>query len=86
LGARPCAELILRAGGSDQPYPPAGREARLVAVLLDEIEMAPVVPLLLPTPKDARLLAVTSRLAEDQGDRRSRTAIAYAGSFVHLLG
>jgi len=83
-------ELILRVVGFDQPYPREGCQARIVAVLLDEIETAPVAPLLLPTPKDPRLLAITSRLAEDPGDRRtltgwSRTAGASARTLARLF-
>jgi AraC-like DNA-binding protein len=69
-------ELILRAVAFRQPYPRAGREARLVAVLLDELTLARTAPLHLPMPRDRRLLAITERLAADPADKRPLAAWA----------
>lgn len=63
-------ELVLRAMTYRHPHPRAGAEARLATVLLDEIEGAPVAPLHLPLPSDARLRRVTDALAVDPADAR----------------
>jgi hypothetical protein len=63
-------ELILQAVACRQPYAPSGREARLVAVLLDELTTARAAPLHLPMPRDPRLLAITERLSLDPADKR----------------
>ena len=67
-------EAILRVIDFLQPYPEHGREARLAAVVADEIEGASVAPFHLPMPRDPRLLAITSRLAHDPGDKRALDA------------
>lgn len=67
-------ELILRVIAFAQPYPLDGREARLVAVLHDEIAATPLAPLHLPMPRDRRLLAVTAQLLADPADQRTLTA------------
>lgn len=54
-----------------QPYREPGPEARVVAVLLDEIRSAPVAPLHLPTPRDPRALRVTEAFRQRPADRRS---------------
>ena len=48
-----------------------GPEARLVAVLLDELESAPTAPLHLPMPKDPRASKVASAFRENPSSRRS---------------
>jgi AraC-like DNA-binding protein len=69
-------ELILRAVAFRQPYERSGREARLVAVLLDELTTARTAPLHLPMPRDRRLLAITERLSVDPADKRPLAAWA----------
>jgi len=68
--------LILRAIDFPQPYSPRGPEARLAAVLLDEIRKAEIAPLHLPMPSDPRARRVASALRADPSDRRSRSAWA----------
>jgi AraC-like DNA-binding protein len=64
-------ELILRVVEFVQPYPLDGPEARIAAVVADEIRAARVAPLHLPAPKDARLLAITTELVKNPSDRRT---------------
>lgn len=83
-------ELVLAAVALPQPYPPAGRAARLVAVLLDEIEAAREAPLHLPMPRDPRLRAITERLLADPADKRplgawARTAGASTRTLARLF-
>lgn len=83
-------ELVLRVVRFVQPYPLDGPEARLAAVLADEIRVAAVAPLHLPVPADPRLRAITTALAADPADRRtlaqwSRTAGASARTLARLF-
>ncbi len=48
----------------------ADRRLRLLAVLLDELRVAPEEPLRLPTPRDPRLRRMTAALAADPADPR----------------
>lgn len=58
-------ELILRFIRGPQLYPEGdSREARLAAVLLDELQAAPVEPLHLPFPADRRLRRLTDAVRE----------------------
>lgn len=82
--------LILRAVEHVQPYAPDGREARLIAVLLDELATTRTAPLHLPMPRDPRLLAITERLSADPADKRplgawARTAGASARTLARLF-
>ena len=82
LGARvasgPCVvavspllrECILRAVAFGRPVDDDGPEARIVAVLADEIEAAPHAPLHLPMPRDARARRVAAALRANPGDAR----------------
>jgi AraC-like DNA-binding protein len=63
---------ILRIMEFSYPYPEQGREARLVDVVLDEIQMAEVAPLHLPMPSDERARRVALAFRSDPTDRRSR--------------
>ncbi len=75
-------ELILAAVALAQPYAPNGREARLVAVLLDELDAARTAPM----PRDPRLRRVTDRLLADPADRRPLAAWAQtAGASTRTL-
>jgi len=64
-------ELILRAIEFVQPYTLDGPEARIAAVLVDEIKAGRVAALHLPRPKDPRLLAITTQLEKDPADKRT---------------
>jgi len=66
-------ELILRVVDFVQPYPLDGREARVAAVVADEIKAAPLAPLHLPAPRDARLVAITTEVAKNPADPRTMT-------------
>jgi AraC-like DNA-binding protein len=63
-------ELILRVVALGRSYPPDSPEARLVAVIPDELRRLKPEPLHLPLPRDTRLSIVTSALIADPGDRR----------------
>ena len=62
---------ILRAVTFEQPYPQDGREARLTAVILDEIRAAEAAPLHLPMPADPRAHRLASKLLQDPSNRRT---------------
>jgi AraC-like DNA-binding protein len=83
-------ELIFAAVGFRQPYARNGREARLVAVLLDELEVVRTAPLHLPMPRDPRLRAITDHLVTDPADKRplgawARTAGASTRTLARLF-
>lgn len=61
---------ILRAVEFPQPYPKAGSEARIASVIIDEIREAPLLPLQLTMPRDARARRVAEALRRDPGDSR----------------
>lgn len=63
-------ELIGRVVTLPREYPEAGAEARLVAVLADELAELPSAPLDLPLPRDRRALAVAEALIADPADGR----------------
>lgn len=63
-------ELIGRVVTLPREYPEAGAEARLVAVLADELVELPSAPLDLPLPRDRRALAVAEALIVDPADGR----------------
>jgi len=64
-------ESLLRAIAFAQPYAEAGPEARLVAVIADEIRAAPTAPLHLPLPRDVRARRVADALRANPGDPRT---------------
>ena len=64
-------ELILKVVGFGQPYPPQGREARLVEVVLDELETIPVAPLFVHMPQDPRVAEIVRTVRADVADARS---------------
>jgi len=79
-------ESILRAIGFPKPYPERGAEARLVAVIADEIRAAPTAPLHLPLPRDPRARRVADALSANPGDPRSLAEWArVAGASVRTL-
>lgn len=63
---------ILRSMDFSYPYPERGREARLVEVILDEIQSAELAPLHLPVPSDFRARRVALAFRDDPRDRRPR--------------
>lgn len=62
-------ELLLRCAGFPTLYPVRGAEARLVAVLLDELATAPVEKLYLPMPADGGLRRIADGMTADPSDR-----------------
>jgi AraC-like DNA-binding protein len=58
-------ELILAAVAGGNRYTADSPQARVVAVILDQIRALPVAPLSLPAPRDPRLLRVTAALQAD---------------------
>jgi AraC-like DNA-binding protein len=71
-------ELILRAVTFDATVAPSGPEARVLALIPDELKALEPEPLHLPLPRDRRLTAVTGRLAADPADGRPLAAWAQA--------
>lgn len=63
-------ELIMAAMTRPRLYRLGGPDDRLMAVLLEQIRLAPEARLHLPTPRDSRLHAIAEGLAENPGDRR----------------
>jgi AraC-like DNA-binding protein/quercetin dioxygenase-like cupin family protein len=64
-------ELLMKAAGFAQLYPEQGREARLIAALLDELCEAPVEDLHWPMPVDRRLRQLAQRLLADPSSKAS---------------
>jgi AraC-like DNA-binding protein len=71
-------ELVLCAVAFPKRYGRAGREAKIAALVVDEIEHATVAPLHLPLPVDARAQRVTRALAANPGDPRAFAILARA--------
>lgn len=69
-------ELILRAVSFGEAVAPDGREARVLALIPDELRALEPEPLHLPLPRDRRLRAMTERLAADPADGRPLAAWA----------
>lgn len=67
---------ILRAIDFELPYAADGPEARLVAMIHDEIRAATTAPLHLPMPTDPRARRVANAFRQDPADRRPRDAWA----------
>jgi AraC-like DNA-binding protein len=79
-------ESILRAVAFAKRYPELGAEARLVAVIADEIRAAPTAPLHLPLPRDPRARRVADALRANPGDPRTLADWArVAGASVRTL-
>jgi AraC-like DNA-binding protein len=58
-------ELILRAASLPLLYDERGAEGRVMALILDELRVLPVLPLNLPMPRDARLLKMCRAMLDD---------------------
>lgn len=69
-------DAILRAVTFRQPYPEDGPEARIAAVIRDEVRAAQTAPLHLPMPNDPRARRVADAFHANPADRRSRGAWA----------
>ena len=77
---------ILRAVEFAKPYLDDGPEARLVAVIADEIRAAPTAPLHLPLPSDSRARRVADALCANPGDPRTLADWArHAGASARTL-
>lgn len=63
--------LILEAAKLPREWDEQGADARLMAVLLDQIKCAEPAPLHLPIPSDPRLKSVTRSLLNNPADRRT---------------
>lgn len=61
--------LIQRASEFPHDYPDNGPEARLLQVLVDELQRAPESGLSLPLPRDPRLRRITEHLQRQPGER-----------------
>ncbi len=70
-------ELIIEACDFARDYPPEGPEARVMAVILDQLRVAAAAtPLHLPMPSDPRLLGLCRRLMESPGERSTLPELA----------
>jgi AraC-like DNA-binding protein/quercetin dioxygenase-like cupin family protein len=69
-------ELILRVAELAALDSRVAAEARLMSVLMDELEMAHVEPLLLPLPADSRALKVAECVLKSPADGVTATALA----------
>jgi AraC-like DNA-binding protein len=69
-------ELILRVAELAAVDSRVPREARLMSVLMDELETAHIEPLLLPLPADSRALKVAERVLQSPADGVTATALA----------
>src|SRR4029078_3521555 len=69
-------ELILRVAELAALDSRVAPEARLMSVLLDEIEAADVEPLLLPLPEDARALTAAQRILRDPAEGATAPIVA----------
>jgi len=77
LEVTPLVRELLHAVSRLAPeYAADGPEARLVAVLLDQMELLPEVDFSLPFPKDPRLRHVCQLLKDHPDDRRTRPELA----------
>jgi AraC-like DNA-binding protein len=63
-------ELIVHACAVRKLYRATATEARLLGVLLDQLEASPPVPLDLPKPRDPRALRVAEHLIQNPSERR----------------
>ncbi|MEO7240759.1 MAG: helix-turn-helix transcriptional regulator [Sphingomicrobium sp.] len=62
--------LILEVAHFGSDYDFAGREGRIIGLLLEEIEAMPNAPYHAPMPRDARLLRVCRAILDDPSDQR----------------
>lgn len=57
-------ELIISAMDIAPGYPPGGRDERVMELILDELRVLPILPLHLPEPRDAPLLALCRHMQQ----------------------
>jgi len=69
-------ELILRVAEMAALDSRVAVEARLMSVLLDELQSAQIEPLLLPLPSDARALRAADHVLKDPADESTAEALA----------
>ena len=62
------SELIKVSVDMPHPHRPDSREARVMRLILDELEMLPTLPLNLPQPVDPRLRKICAALQRNPGD------------------
>ncbi|MGE8409631.1 MAG: AraC family transcriptional regulator [Pseudomonas sp.] len=62
------SELIKVSVGMRLPHAPNSREARVMRLILDELEILPTLPLNLPQPADPRLCRICAALQSNPGD------------------
>jgi AraC-like DNA-binding protein len=61
-------ELILRATTLPLLYDETGADGRIMALILDELRVLPVLPLNLPMPRDPRLARICRAMLDDPAD------------------
>ena len=64
-------ELIISAVVTGPKYEPESPEARIMAVILDQIRIQPTASLALPMPTDKRVLTITQSLIANPADHRN---------------
>lgn len=64
-------------------YPANSREARIMALIIDELEILPTLPLSLPQPDDQRIARICSSLQANPGDN---STLAYWAAQLGLDG
>ena len=72
-------ELILRASAAPLLYDEAGPDGRVMALILDELRVLPVLPLNLPMPQDARLAKIGRAILDDPADDLDLARMGPAG-------
>jgi AraC-like DNA-binding protein/quercetin dioxygenase-like cupin family protein len=79
-------ELARRAAEIPQEYDEQGRDGRLMALLLDEIDWTPAREVTMPRFRDARLTAIEEAFVANPGDRRTIDEwAAFAGASTRNL-
>lgn len=79
-------ELIMRAMTLPPLYKPRSADGRVMAMILDEIESLPVMPLELRMPRDRRLLRLCSTVLDDPGGTQGFGQLAKrSGASVRTL-
>jgi AraC-like DNA-binding protein len=79
-------ELARRASAIPAEYDEQGRDGRLMALLLDEIDWTPALEVTMPRLRDTRLAAIEQALIADPGDTRTIDEWAvYAGASTRNL-
>lgn len=73
-------ELILEAVRIPNRYPPQGREARIMRLIVDEARLQPQLPVSLPLPREKRALQVARELIKHPASTRTLP------EWAHLTG